>query len=112
MDLFKHWQAFEGQRPKGAGYPEQFNTDGSHDLTKVAKFENYRGFLFGSLSEDVQPLEDYLGDARKMIDMIVDQADEGLEVLRGSSTYTYDGNWKLQAENGAPLVFFFFRSGQ
>jgi benzoate/toluate 1,2-dioxygenase alpha subunit len=22
-------------------------------------------------------------------------------VLRGSSTYTYDGNWKLQAENGA-----------
>lgn len=87
--------------PKGAGYPEQFNTDGSHDLTKVAKFENYRGFLFGSLSEDVQPLEDYLGDARKMIDMIVDQADEGLEVLRGSSTYTYDGNWKLQAENGA-----------
>ena len=36
-----------------------------------------------------------------MIDMIVDQADDGLEVLRGSSTYTYDGNWKLQAENGA-----------
>ncbi len=87
--------------PKGAGYPEQFNKDGSHDLTKVAKFENYRGFLFGSLSEDVQPLKDYLGDACKMIDMIVDQADEGLEVLRGSSTYTYDGNWKLQAENGA-----------
>ncbi|WP_339637251.1 benzoate 1,2-dioxygenase large subunit [uncultured Sulfitobacter sp.] len=87
--------------PKGAGYPEQFNKDGSHDLTKVAKFENYRGFLFGSLSEDVQPLTDYLGDACKMIDMIVDQADEGLEVLRGSSTYTYDGNWKLQAENGA-----------
>ena len=33
--------------------------------------------------------------------MIVDQSPEGLEVLRGSSTYTYDGNWKLQAENGA-----------
>ena len=87
--------------PKGAGYPEQFNKDGSHDLTKVARFENYRGFLFGSLSADVKPLEEYLGEARKMIDMIVDQADEGLEVLRGSSTYTYDGNWKLQAENGA-----------
>lgn len=87
--------------PKGAGYPEQFNMDGSHDLTKVARFENYRGFLFGSLSADVKPLEEYLGEARKMIDMIVDQADEGLEVLRGSSTYTYDGNWKLQAENGA-----------
>ena len=33
--------------------------------------------------------------------MIVDQSPEGLEVLRGSSTYTFDGNWKLQAENGA-----------
>ena len=33
--------------------------------------------------------------------MLVDQSPEGLEVLRGSSTYTYDGNWKVQAENGA-----------
>ena len=33
--------------------------------------------------------------------MIVDQSPEGLEVLKGSSTYTYDGNWKVQAENGA-----------
>lgn len=87
--------------PKGAGYPEQFNRDGSHDLTRVARFENYRGFLFGSLNADVQPLADYLGEARKMIDMIVDQSDEGLEVLRGGSTYTFDGNWKLQAENSA-----------
>ncbi|SHL07491.1 benzoate 1,2-dioxygenase, alpha subunit [Roseovarius marisflavi] len=87
--------------PKGGGYPEQFNQDGSHDLTKVARFQNYRGFLFGSLNADVQPLEEYLGEACKMIDMIVDQSEEGMEVLRGSSTYTYDGNWKLQAENGA-----------
>ena len=33
--------------------------------------------------------------------MIVDQSEHGLEVLRGSSTYTYEGNWKLTAENGA-----------
>ena len=72
--------------PNGAGYPEQFNQDGSRDLTKVARFENYRSFLFGSLNADVAPLADDLGEARKMIDMIVDQANEGLEVLRGSST--------------------------
>ncbi|MEE2058641.1 benzoate 1,2-dioxygenase large subunit [Rhodococcus artemisiae] len=87
--------------PRDAGYPEQFNTDGSHDLRKVAKFESYRGFLFGSLNPDVKPLSEHLGDSTKMIDMLVDQSPEGLEVLRGSSTYTYDGNWKLQAENGA-----------
>lgn len=87
--------------PKTGGYPEQFNKDGSHDMTRVARFENYRGFLFGSLNPDVSSLEDYLGEARKLIDMVVDQSEEGLEVLRGASTYTFDGNWKLQAENGA-----------
>ena len=84
-----------------AGYPEQFNKDGSHDLTKVARFESYRGFLFGSLNPDVVSLKEHLGEAAKIIDMIVDQSPEGLEVVRGSSTYTYDGNWKLQTENGA-----------
>ncbi|MFD4351640.1 benzoate 1,2-dioxygenase large subunit [Nocardia sp. NPDC058518] len=87
--------------PREAGYPEQFNTDGSHDLTRVAHFENYRGFLFGSLNPDVVPLTEHLGETTAIIDMIVDQSPDGLEVLRGASTYTYDGNWKLQAENGA-----------
>ena len=87
--------------PEGAGYPESFNKNNSHDLTKVARFESYRGFLFGSLNPEVKPLVEHLGEAAKMIDLIVDQSPEGLEVLRGSSTYVYDGNWKLQTENGA-----------
>jgi benzoate/toluate 1,2-dioxygenase subunit alpha len=87
--------------PEGAGYPPCFNKAGSHDLTKIARFESYRGFLFGSLNPDVVPLVEHLGEAAKIIDLIVDQAPEGFEVLRGSSTYTYDGNWKLQTENGA-----------
>src|SRR5271157_4297728 len=87
--------------PEGAGYPEEFNKDGSYDLKKVPRFESYRGFLFGSLNPDVLPLKEHLGEAAKIIDMIVDQAPEGIEVLNGSSTYTYDGNWKLQTENGA-----------
>ncbi|OXH85318.1 benzoate 1,2-dioxygenase large subunit, partial [Burkholderia multivorans] len=40
---------------KTTEYPVQFNTNGSHDLKKVARFENYRGFLFGSLNADVLP---------------------------------------------------------
>lgn len=87
--------------PDGAGYPTQFGSNGSHDLKRVARFESYRGFLFGSLNPDVEPLPEYLGEATKFIDMMVDQAPDGLEVLRGSSSYIYDGNWKLQTENGA-----------
>jgi benzoate/toluate 1,2-dioxygenase alpha subunit len=85
---------------KTTQYPEQFAKNGSHDLTRVARFENYRGFLFGSLKEDVAPLTEFLGEARVIIDQIVDQAPNGLEVLRGNSSYIYDGNWKLQMENG------------
>src|SRR5580658_3893257 len=87
--------------PRGAGYPETFNKNGSHDLARVARFESYRGFLFGSLNPDVLPLSEHLGETAKLIDLMVDQSAEGLEVLKGASTYTYDGNWKVQAENGA-----------
>ena len=87
--------------PEDAGYPDCFNKEGSHDLKKVARFESYRGFLFGSLNADVLPLAEFLGEAATIIDMIVDQSVDGLEVLRGASTYTFNGNWKLQAENGA-----------
>src|SRR5256885_13793088 len=34
-------------------------------------------------------------------DLMVEQSPTGeLEVLPGRSTYTFDGNWKLQTENG------------
>ena len=46
------------------GYPDSFKQEGSHDLTKLPKFQSYRGFLFGSLNADVQPLEEYLGETR------------------------------------------------
>ncbi|MEI5997085.1 Rieske 2Fe-2S domain-containing protein [Paraburkholderia bengalensis] len=85
---------------KTTQYPVQFNTNGSHDLKKVPRFQSYRGFLFGSLNPDVMPLEDYLGEAKVIIDQIVDQAPNGLEVLRGNSSYIYEGNWKMQMENG------------
>ena len=85
---------------KTTEYPVQFNTEGSHDLKKVARFESYKGFLFGSLNPDVQSLEDFLGETKVIIDQIVDQAPQGLEVLRGNSSYIYEGNWKLQMENG------------
>ena len=68
--------------PEDAGYSECFNKEGSHDLKKVARFESYKGFLFGSVNENVVPLTEFLGEAGKIIDMIVNQSADGLEVLR------------------------------
>ena len=80
------------------GYPEGFDKD-ELGLRRV-RLESYRGFLFGTLDRAAMPLDEYLAEARAFIDIIVDQAPEGVEVLKGRSSYTYDGNWKLQAENG------------
>lgn len=71
----------------------------SHGLTRLASLENYRGFLFGSLNPDVEPLRDYLDGIHHFLDMIIDQSPDGAEVIPGRSYYTFDANWKMQLEN-------------
>ncbi|NIE65858.1 anthranilate 1,2-dioxygenase large subunit [Burkholderia sp. Ax-1719] len=81
-------------------YCEDF--DKSTRGLKKARIASYKGFVFISLDvEGTDTLEDYLGDARIFFDMVVAQSPTGeLEVLPGKSAYTYEGNWKLQNENG------------
>ena len=78
----------------GAGFDED-----SHDLAPVARFGEYRGFLFASLNPDVPSLEDYLGETRKLLDLVVDKSPEGVELVPGRVTFTYAANWKMQLEN-------------
>jgi benzoate/toluate 1,2-dioxygenase alpha subunit len=84
---------------KTGGYPPSFDKKGL-GLKRVPRVETYRGFVFGCLDPDVEPLTDFLGEARIFIDLFVDQGPQGVEVLKGVSTYTFRGNWKLQVENG------------
>ncbi len=80
---------------------EEEGTDKSdYDLREIARLDSYKGFVFGSLNPDVMSLEDWLGETKPWIDLMVVQSPEGLETVPGSSTYVIDGNWKLQAENG------------
>lgn len=83
-----------------AEYAESF--DKSTRGLKKAKIQSYKGFIFVNLDNNTTlSLEDFLGDAKIFLDMMVAQSPTGeLEVLPGRSTYTYDGNWKLQNENG------------
>ena len=82
-----------------AGFPSEGFDRGQFNLTPVPRVESYRGFVFGCLKLEIAPLADELAAAKTWIDLIVDQAPEGIEVVPGSSTYTIAGNWKLQAEN-------------
>lgn len=83
---------------KSGCYAPAFDQE-NHDLAKVARFGEYRGFLFASLNPDVPSLEDFLGEARKLIDLVADKAPEGLELVPGRVRFTYAANWKMQLEN-------------
>lgn len=80
-------------------YPGAFDAE-DHGLVPVARLDSYRDFVFASLAPDVPSLEEHLGEARVLLDLVADQAPGGLEYVPGSASYTFDGNWKLQFENG------------
>ena len=69
------------------------------DLKPVPQTASYRGFVFASLDPEVEDLAEFLGGARPFIDLMADQSDQGMEVLKGDSTYVMRANWKLQTEN-------------
>jgi benzoate/toluate 1,2-dioxygenase subunit alpha len=83
-----------GQGAYGAAFDAE-----SHDLARVPRFESYRGLLFASMNPDVPPLTEHLGDARALLDLVLDQSEAGIELIPGVVTYTYGANWKLQLEN-------------
>src|SRR4051812_24752607 len=60
-----------------------------------------KGLLFASLSKDVPPLEQWLGDdARWWLEtFVLNEPVGGLEALPGWHRYRTPGNWKLMAEN-------------
>lgn len=91
---------------KSAGcYSPAFDQQ-DHGLAALPAFANYRGFLFGSLKADVPSLADYLGEAAKLLDLVADQSAEGLELVPGAVTFTYQANWKLQLENCSDAYHF------
>ncbi len=58
-----------------------------------------RGFCFVSFNPHVEDLVAYLAGAREYLDLIVDQAEEGIRVIPGSNRYATRANWKMLAEN-------------
>ncbi len=83
---------------KGGCYGAGFAGE-NHDLARVARFGEYRGFLFASLNPDVPTLEEHLGEARTMLDLVVDKSPQGVELVPGRVRFTYAANWKMQLEN-------------
>lgn len=85
--------------PSMDGYGDEFKRE-ELGLVKVPRVSVYRGFIFGSLSPAGVTLEEHLGRAMGEIDLFVGLSEaEDVEVVSGIHKYSYQGNWKLAAEN-------------
>ena len=87
------------QSSPGGGYDENFNADGRYHLAPVARLENYRGLYFVNFNPKAVDLVSYLGGTREYLDLILDQTEEGLEVVGGSQHLVNGGNWKVLTDN-------------
>lgn len=86
-------------RVRGRGHEAEALDRIGPGLAPVGRVAAYRGFVFASFDEEGETLEEFLGAARPFIDLMADQSERGMEVLRGESTYVMRANWKLQTEN-------------
>jgi p-cumate 2,3-dioxygenase subunit alpha len=68
-------------------------------LTPVPRIESYRGLVFICHNENVEPLDEYLGEVTEYIDLMLDFADAESEIARGEQNYCMGANWKLLVEN-------------
>lgn len=65
---------------------------------KVPRIANYRGFYFGTWSDETPEFDEYLGDMSYYFDAVADRFDNGLEFTPGTTKWVIDCNWKLAAE--------------
>lgn len=68
-------------------------------LRPMPSLDTYKGLIFGSLDPDAEPLEDFLGDMRFYLDIVLDRSDAGLEVVGAPQRWVVSANWKLGADN-------------
>lgn len=80
-------------------YPENFGADGSVDLKRVPRLEEYRDFWFVNFDAQAVGLRDYLANAKTFLDMLADHSPNGMEIVRGQQDYSIRANWKLLVEN-------------
>ncbi len=90
--------------PRAEGYDESFDkTD--YPLVSL-RTESYNGLIFATFKDDIEPLADFLGGAKKWIDLFMKQgAGFGVQAA-GRHQFRFPGNWKIQLENTTDAYHF------
>ncbi|MEI2471321.1 aromatic ring-hydroxylating dioxygenase subunit alpha [Peribacillus frigoritolerans] len=73
------------------------NLDRSEMGLHKVKLESYKGLLFGTWNEDAEPLEEFLGDIKWYLDILVGRAE--MEVIGVPQRFVVNSNWKVGSDN-------------
>jgi len=74
-------------------------------LLRAPRVESRHGFIFATLSEDAPTLDEYLGGAGWMLDLMVGLHPDGMRVIGPPDRYTLSVNWKTAAENAGGDIY-------
>lgn len=90
--------------PHAAVYGPTFDKS---DFPLIAlRVEEYRGMIFATFREDMEPLEQFLGPAKKWIDLFMKQGAGYPVTVLGEHRFRFKGNWKIQLENTTDAYHF------
>ncbi|WP_428826477.1 aromatic ring-hydroxylating oxygenase subunit alpha [Azonexus sp. IMCC34842] len=93
---------------RGVPHPEGYADileKGDHPLVGL-RVEEYAGMIFATFKEDIEPLDTYLGAAKKWMDLFMKQGG-GYPVKAGNAhRFRFPGNWKIQLENTTDAYHF------
>jgi phenylpropionate dioxygenase-like ring-hydroxylating dioxygenase large terminal subunit len=68
------------------------------NLWRAARVSTYRDLIFCTFSTEVPPLEEYLGDMKWYLDLLLNSSSAGTEVSAGTHRSIVHCNWKIPAE--------------
>lgn len=99
-----HGWAFDTAGALKGMHEEYCYDDGDIDrsrngLKNVAKVGSYKGLVFATFNQDAGSLENWLGDFRWYLDLILDNEEGGTEFIGGCIKSVMNANWKFGVEN-------------
>ena len=93
---------------RGVPHPESYGDcvdKGEFPLVKL-RVAQYNGMIFATFSDAIPSLEEWLGPAKKWIDLFMKQGAGYPVKIAGEHRFRFPGNWKIQLENTTDAYHF------
>lgn len=102
------WSYSHDGELRGVPFPESYADvleKADYPLAKL-RVDEYNGMIFATFRKDLMPLDEWLGPAKKWIDLFMKQGGGHPVKVAGEHSFTFNGNWKIQLENTTDAYHF------